>query len=306
MTANEKRNAVKKQYDIILGRNYYSQPRRDYCYKKYKDGKYYSDCSSSVSYAYKEAGYGFGILNTVGMYQSKKLVDVDVTIKNGIPQEIDRLRVGDMLLFAGSDSGRAYAGYVGHIEMVYAINGTKVTLCGHGSGRPSTKDMKTYCKSRRNAKTNTKLGNKGLIRVRRFIEDDGSTIAAAPEQKPEQTVSSNTVTITGAKVNIRKGCGSDFGIVKIARKGDKFERPDTDGWRCIKYNGACRWISNKYINALGDCTGASVNVRSGPGTGFPSVGIVRRSERLELVKTDGWVPIVVSNSVCWVSEKYAG
>lgn len=128
MTANEKRNAVKKQYDIILGRNYYSQPRRDYCYKKYKDGKYYSDCSSSVSYAYKEAGYGFGILNTVGMYQSKKLVDVDVTIKNGIPQEIDRLRVGDMLLFAGSDSSRAYAGYVGHIEMVYAINGTKVTL----------------------------------------------------------------------------------------------------------------------------------------------------------------------------------
>ena len=305
MTASEKRNAVKKQYDILLGRNYYSQPKRDYCYKKYKDGKYYSDRSSSVSYAYKEAGYGFGILNTVGMYQSKKLVDVDITIKNGIPQEVERLRVGDMLLFAGSDLSRAYAGFVGHVEMVYAIDGTKVTLCGHGSGRPSLKDMKTYCKSRRNAKTNTKLGNKGLIRVRRFIEDGGeNSTPVVPDANP--VVSGNTVTITGAKVNIRKGCGTDFGVEKIARKGDEFERPDTDGWQCIKYNGVCRWMSNKYINALGDCTGASVNVRSGPGTQFPSVGIVRRSERMELVKTDGWVPVIVSNAVCWVSEKYTG
>jgi hypothetical protein len=78
MTAAEKRQAVVKKYEEILGRNKYSQSLRDYCYKKYKDGKYYSDCSSSVSYAYKEAGFSFGILNTVGMYQSKKLVDVPV------------------------------------------------------------------------------------------------------------------------------------------------------------------------------------------------------------------------------------
>lgn len=309
MTANEKRNAVKKQYDILLGRNYYSQPRRDYCYRKYTDGKYYSDCSSSISYAYKEAGLGFGILNTVGMYQSTKMVDVDITIKNGIPQEVDRLRVGDILLFAGTSTSRAYADYVGHVEMVYAIDGTKVTLCGHGSGRPSLKDMKTYCTSRRNAKTSTKLGNKGLIRVRRIIQDDAAGGGTTTTPTPAPTVSGstfgNTVTITGNTVNIRKGAGTEYAAFKIARKGDKFERLDTTGWLCIKYNGKCRWISAKYVNTAGDCTGGAVNVRSGAGTHFPSVGIVRCGDHLEAVQTAGWIPVVINKEVYWVSAKYA-
>ena len=70
MNSDKKRQAVVEKYKILLGRNRYSQKKRDYCYKKHSDGHYYSDCSSSVSYAYKEAGHSFGILNTVGMYQS--------------------------------------------------------------------------------------------------------------------------------------------------------------------------------------------------------------------------------------------
>lgn len=77
MTAEQKRQTVCAKYAIIIGRNIYNQTLRDYCYKPYKDGKYYSDCSSSISYAYKEAEYGFGILNTAGMYTSYKLTTVD-------------------------------------------------------------------------------------------------------------------------------------------------------------------------------------------------------------------------------------
>ena len=44
MTANEKRTAVVRKYDVILGRNNYSQPKREYCYKKYSNGKYYGIC----------------------------------------------------------------------------------------------------------------------------------------------------------------------------------------------------------------------------------------------------------------------
>lgn len=299
MTANEKRMAVAEKYKTILGRNKYSQPKRDYCFKKYKDGKYYSDCSSSISYCYKEAGLGFGILNTVGMYQSKKMADVPVVIKNGQIQNSEVLRVGDMLLFAGSDSGRSYAGYVGHVEMVYAINGTKVTLCGHGSGTPSLKDMHTYCKSRYNAKSSTKLGHKGLIRVRRFIQDDASA------SEPSSPVFSDKVTITGNSVNIRKGAGTNFGVFKVARKGDSFERLNTSGWTCVLYKTQSCWISAKYIDALGKCTGNSVNIRSGAGTAFASVGIVHKGDKLEIVKTDSWIPIVINGSVYWVSAKYA-
>lgn len=184
MTANEKRLAVIKMYNTILGRNYYSQPKRNYCFTKYTDGKYYSDCSSSISYCYRKAGYDFGILNTVGMYQSTKMTDVPVQIKNGKIQNPEVLRVGDMLLFAGTDVSRASAGYVGHVEMVHTINGNTVTICGHGSGKPSKKNMNDYCKTRYNMKSKTKLGNCGLIRVRRFIQDD------AIQQKPESNIES--------------------------------------------------------------------------------------------------------------------
>nr|DAM14460.1 MAG TPA: hypothetical protein [Caudoviricetes sp.] len=164
MTAEQKRNVVCGKYDIIIGRNIYNQTLRDYCYKPYKDGKYYSDCSSSISYAYKEAGFGFGILNTAGMYYSKKFTTVDADIASGIP-DASRLRPGDMLLFAGTDASRPEK--IGHVEM-YCGNGI---ICGHGSGTPSYKDLAAYCRSRYNAFAPGGW-RKGLVCVKRCIQDD--------------------------------------------------------------------------------------------------------------------------------------
>lgn len=169
MTANEKRQIVARTYSGIIGRNDYSQALRDYCFRAYNDGKYYSDCSSSICYSYKEAGLSFGILNTAGIYQSSKLTTVDIIIKDGVPLNISDLRVGDMLEFAGTDASRPER--IGHVEMVYSIDGDKVTLCGHGSGRPSYKDMEAYCKSRYNSFAPGGW-RKGLVCVRRFIQDD--------------------------------------------------------------------------------------------------------------------------------------
>lgn len=307
MTANEKRAAVAAKYKSILGRNYYSQPKRDYCFKQYKDGKYYSDCSSSISYCYKEAGFGFGILNTVGMYQSKKMTTVPVIIKNGQIQNPEVLRIGDMLLFAGSDSGRAYAGYVGHVEMVYEINGVNVTLCGHGSGRPSTKKMTTYCKSRYNSKSTTGLGNKGLIKVVRYIQDDEGTVTTPIEpQKPATaSPSKEVVKITGGSVYVRTGPGTSYSMYQVARRGDEFDRLNSEGWIAIQFEGKVRWISGKCVSPAGLCSGNTVNVRTGAGTEFPSVGVVRKNDRLNKVDYEGWIPVVIDCDVKWVSDKYA-
>ena len=240
MTATEKRAAVIRKYEEILGRNKYSQPKRDYCYKKYSDGKYYSDCSSSVSYAYKEAGLSFGILNTVGMYQSKKLVDVPVEIKNGIIQNPEVLRPGDMLLFAGTDTSRAYAGYVGHVEMVAKISGNTVTIYGHGSGTPRSTEMNAYCKSRFNSKTKTKVGNKGLIKVRRYIQDD----AIIPD--PVVTVASAKVKITGGSVNVRSGPSTKYQVLDVAKLGETYPAVNTDGWKAVDLGSMIGWVSDKY------------------------------------------------------------
>lgn len=176
MTAQERRNAVAAKYATIIGRNIYSQTLRDYCFKKYKDGNYYSDCSSSICYTYKEAGEGFGILNTAGIYQSSKLTTVDVPIINGIP-DVSYLRVGDMLEFAGSDSSRPLK--IGHVEMIYSIEGNGAIICGHGSGRPSYKDMASYCKQRYNSWASGGW-RKELVCVRRYIQDD-----SIPEEFPK-------------------------------------------------------------------------------------------------------------------------
>lgn len=246
MTAQEKRQAVADKYRGILGRNLYSQPRRTYCFKKYSNGKYYSDCSSSIALSYNEAGYpirdnsGNTCPNTVGMYQSKELTDVPVIIKSGVIQNPDVLRLGDMLLFAGSDNSRRYADCVGHVEMVAAISSGKVTLYGHGSGTPRATEMNAYCKSRYASKASTVIGNKGLLKVRRLIQDD----AAAPDV-PED--SGESVTVATGSWNLRRGPGMQYGAVKIVHGGDRLEKVEPKDWIPVNAGGDVLWVSPKAI-----------------------------------------------------------
>lgn len=172
MTAEEKRQKVLDQYNLIIGRNIYSQSLRDYCYVRYKDGNYYSDCSSSICRTYEAVGLGFGNLNTAGIYQSNKLTTVDADIAQGIP-DTSRLRRGDMLEFAGTDASRPLR--IGHVEM-YCGNGI---ICGHGSGRPSYKDLAAYCKGRYNSWASGGW-RKGLVCVRRYIQDDAAMESEQP------------------------------------------------------------------------------------------------------------------------------
>ena len=313
-TNAEKRQAVVKKYEEILGRNKYSQAKRSYAFKKYSDGKYYSDCSSSIALAYKYAGYPFydnnGSYNpnTVGMYRANSLKEVPVVVKNGVIQNPEVLELCDMLLFAGSDSSRKYAGYVGHVEMVGKISGSKITLYGHGSGTPRATEMNAYCKKRHASKTSTGLGHKGLIKVVRFITDDdeiyiGKGMKGAEVKKlqqnlmklgydlheygddgdfgsetekavkklkedrglnitgiyddatdkamqtalggkaPEAAPTGQMLTITGGSVNIRTGPGTEYTAIHTAKKGDKFEIPNVEGWNPLKYGGHVYWAS---------------------------------------------------------------
>lgn len=325
MTVAEKRQAVADKYKTILGRNKYSQPKRSYCYKKYSDGKYYSDCSSSIALTYRECGFPFKYdgstcPNTVGMYLSTDLVDVPVEIKNGVIQNPEVLRVGDMLLFAGTDSSRANAGYVGHVEMVYKISGSTITICGHGSGTPSTKSLNTYCKKRYNSKTSkTKLGHKGLIRVRRLFVDEvdgpssndtasNTNAVQNPIVTPDNPalVNGATVRITGGSVHIRKGPGTEYkAIDKLAAYNEQYELADVSGWCPIEYKDAVRWVSSKYISNNNKCIGGIVNVRKGPDKSYKSVGYVKLGQKLTTVELDGWNPIVIDKEVFFVSKKYS-
>ena len=114
------RKKMHDAYKEILGRNYYNQNLRAYCYKAYKDGKYYSDCSSSIGLTAQKAGVsGVGLFNTAEMHKHWSKVK-NVVIVNGIIQNPEVLKVGDALMFKGSDPTRPLG--IGHTEMVYEIH----------------------------------------------------------------------------------------------------------------------------------------------------------------------------------------
>ena len=321
----DRRLKVRDAYRKFIGRNHYSQKLRNYYNKKYKDGKYYSDCSSSVSGAYKVAGEGFGILNTVGMWTSKKLVDVPVKISKGQITNPEVLRVGDMLLFAGNDKSRKKYGYVGHVEMVGEISGSKVTLYGHGSGLAKKHEMTKYCKTRYNTRASTPLGRRGLIRVVRFIRDDGEQL---PPAQPAQVAALKQGATGSAVAAMQKlllkwdpqclpkwGADGDFGeetaaavlAFQLAAGIERTGAFDADTERALLL----------HVGATAEITGTTVNVRSGPGKQNAVLGVAKKGDRLgyqgvwEHAGDSLWLLVSYTPAGAniprnaWVSDKFA-
>lgn len=121
----------KHTYKKILGRNYYSQLKREYVYTpkiEKENGKdvarYYSDCSSSGMATLQQLGYDIPLLNTAGIYNSKLFKKVPVIISKGHIKNPSMLRVGDCILYAGSDPARPKQ--IGHVEYVYSRGKEKI------------------------------------------------------------------------------------------------------------------------------------------------------------------------------------
>ena len=313
-TAAEKRLKVREKYKTIIGRNKYSQNLRNYCYKKYADGCYYSDCSSSVSYTYKAVGLGFGIMNTMGMWDSDKFTDVPVVIKDGIIQNPGVLRIGDMLLFAGTNAARKNWGYVGHVEMVGEISGTTVQLYGHGSGLAKRHEMNAYCRGRYNTKTkNTPIGNTGLLRVRRFIQDDdaGESTALYKGVKGDavKALQENLLHL-GYKLP-RYGADGDFGTetqdavmafqVDFGIVASGIYDSDTDAALQAALGG--HKPTRRVL-----VTGKSVYVREAPNTAGKILGIAHAGDLLPYGgerSVEGWYLVEYKGKNAWISPKYS-
>lgn len=318
-TVEEKRLKVRNKYKEIIGRNNYSQARRNYCYKKYSNGLYYSDCSSSISWTYREAGFDFGIMNTVGMWTTKKFVDVDVKIKNGIIQNPKVLRIGDMLLFAGTDPKRKSYGYVGHVEMVGEINGKTVWLYGHGSGKAKRHEMNEYCKYRYNKKTkSTPVGNTGLIRVRRFLVDDNQTVENVPQQvetiAKTLSIGSKGSAVKEMQANLIKlgfdcgpyGTDGEFGknTENAVKEFQMAYHLYATGIFGVKDQEALTIALSKNV----EVTGNLVNVRAGHGTNYGIVGVAKKGDVFVYLKEtsdNGWHYIKYGNQKAWISGIYS-
>ncbi len=320
MTAAEKRVKVAEQAKPIIGRNIYSQDpvKRECVFVPYKNGLYYGDCSSTVRKLYQRAGVGLNNIggNTVGIILNKAGVEIECGIKNGVPTDNGALRVGDLLLFAGVDSSRAYARFVGHVEMVESIKGSTVTLVGHGSGHPSRKNMNTYCRSRQAQKTKTARGNKGLICVKRFIPDD-----LAAEPAPERAAL--TMGMEGDDVRAMQQALLAQGY-KLPEWGADGQYGDETQKAVAAFQKAkgmpitgqadeatlSRILAQETAPGAGEVlviAAVTANIRKGPGTNNKSLGTAKRGEKMPRTGDDseGWFGVRYKDQNAWISARMA-
>jgi hypothetical protein len=241
------------------------------------------------------------------MYNAKSLKQVPVVIKNGVIQNPEVLALGDMLLFAGSDSSRKYAGYVGHVEMVGKISGGKVTLYGHGSGTPRATEMNAYCKKRYGQKTSTGLGHKGLIKVVRFFVDDNETYLGKGMKGDAVKKLQQNLMKLGYALSKYADDG-DFGT-ETEEALKKFQQDNG-----LAATGVYDDAAEKAMEAaLGGTaapaptgnmliiTGGSVNIRTGPGKEYTIIHTANKGEKFEIPETEGWNPLKYGGHVYWVS-----
>ena len=88
--------------------------------------------------------------------------------------------------------------------------------------------------------------------MRAVTETEGEQPEDAPETPDAPETDEPVVEITGGTVNVRKGPETGYGVVTIARDGERYPHIATarNGWLCIKIGDGTAWVSNKYAKII--------------------------------------------------------
>ena len=263
---DKKRQEFHDAYKIILGRNYYSQDKRYYVYTKYRDGYYYSDCSSSYCAALKRIGYNISLLSTAGIYWSSLFEDVPVKIKDGHITNPEILKVGDALLFVGNDPSRPKQ--IGHIESVYEIKGKVIYKEDTTTPTTSTTTITTT--------TSTTKASVPYLGV-----------------------------ITASALNVRSGVGTSYNIIRtITQNTPVYITKEQDNWGYIGDGWVSLKYVTKKASMTGKVIASALNVRKEPVNGA-IIKAIRKNTKVTITKLDlagAWGYDSISKG--WVSLKY--
>ncbi|MED4216728.1 SH3 domain-containing protein [Priestia megaterium] len=101
-----------------------------------------------------------------------------------------------------------------------------------------------------------------------------------------------TYKVTASKLNVRSGAGTNYGIIGNVVKDQMLSVMSKSGsWYKINYNGRTGYVSSDYVQASGTATppaesttytvtASMLNVRSGAGTNYASIGSVTKGQKL--------------------------
>lgn len=121
--------------------------------------------------------------------------------------------------------------------------------------------------------------------------------------------------ITADSLNVRKGPGTNYGIVSILKKGQKVDIieyrggwgmiANTGNWIFLNYAKKCNAVVNAVIKGTAyKVTSVGLNVRNGAGVSYKIVNSLSRGSIVYIDKTkSGWGRIASTNN--WINLKYA-
>ncbi|PFR90298.1 hypothetical protein COK39_24775 [Priestia megaterium] len=126
-----------------------------------------------------------------------------------------------------------------------------------------------------------------------------------------------TYKVTASKLNVRSGAGTTYGIIGSVVKGQTLSVVSKSGsWYKINYNGRTGYVSSDYVQTSGTTTppaesttytvtASTLNVRSGAGTSYASIGSVTKGQKLSVVSKSGnWYKINYNGRTGYVSSDY--
>ncbi|MCP8968126.1 SH3 domain-containing protein [Ectobacillus ponti] len=126
-------------------------------------------------------------------------------------------------------------------------------------------------------------------------------------------------TVTADALNVRSGPGSSYPVLHVLSNGTHISvQGETDGWYRVFQNGAIGYVKKEFVtNRSNDiavqalsssshyvnCT--ALRVRSGPGTGYDSIGLLQQGSQVTVTgKTGSWYEIVHNGKRAFVALQY--
>lgn len=120
----------------------------------------------------------------------------------------------------------------------------------------------------------------------------------------------DTVQVTIDGLAVRSGPGTGYAQIGAVASGQSYVAYSTSGsWRKIYYGPGSGWVSSSGVTATGGMrayvTAPSLNVRSGPGTGYDVVGTVSQGTYWATLQSSGaWQKICYAGAERWVHGGY--
>ncbi|MFL4480099.1 SH3 domain-containing protein, partial [Paeniglutamicibacter sp. ORCA_105] len=160
-----------------------------------------------------------------------------------------------------------------------------------------------------------------------WIQSSKLSTTAIKVIPPKTTVTFSTPRWTTANLNLRSGAGTGYRSVAVVPKGERvLLGRSSGGWANVKTSKGTGWISAGYLSTVAPkppvvkpnppkpdlvtfsaprWTTANLNLRSGAGTGYRSVSVVPKGERVLLGRSSGgWANVKTSKGTGWVSVIY--